>query len=44
LGRTVDEQNVITIDCGWRQPITLSGPGAGGAPTAHALLGDLLCC
>lgn len=44
FGRTLDEQNVIVVDFGWNQPITLSGPGAGGLPTASALLGDLLCC
>ena len=44
FGRATDEQNVITLDLGWNQEITLSGPGAGGVPTATALLGDLLCC
>jgi homoserine dehydrogenase len=44
FGRAVDEQNVITLDLGWNQEITLSGPGAGGVPTATAMLGDLLCC
>jgi homoserine dehydrogenase len=44
FGRATDEQNVITLDLGWNQEITLAGPGAGGLPTATALLGDLLCC
>ena len=44
FGRANDEQNVISLDLGWNQEITLSGPGAGGLPTATALLGDLLCC
>lgn len=44
FGRTLDEQNAIIVDFGWNQPITLSGPGAGGVPTAAALLGDILCC
>lgn len=43
FGRTVDEQNAVVADFGWNQPITLSGPGAGGLPTATALLGDILC-
>jgi homoserine dehydrogenase len=44
FGRAVDEQNVITLDLGWNQEITLAGPGAGGLPTATAILGDILCC
>ena len=44
FGRALDEQNVITLDLGWNQEITLSGPGAGGLPTATAILGDILCC
>lgn len=44
FARTVDEQNVVVVDFGWSQPIVLSGPGAGGLPTASALLGDVLCC
>jgi len=43
FARTIDEQNVISLDLGWNQPIVLSGPGAGGRPTATALLGDLVC-
>jgi homoserine dehydrogenase len=43
FARTTDEQNLISIDLGWRQPIILTGPGAGGLPTATALLGDLVC-
>jgi homoserine dehydrogenase len=44
FGRALDEQNVITLDLGWNQEITLAGPGAGGLPTATAILGDILCC
>ncbi len=44
FGRAVNEQNVITLDLGWSQEITLAGPGAGALPTATALLGDILCC
>ena len=44
FGRALDEQNVITLDLGWNQELTLSGPGAGGLPTATAILGDILCC
>lgn len=44
FARTIDEQNLICIDLkGWRQPIILTGPGAGGLPTATALLGDVVC-
>ncbi len=42
FGRTTCENNLITLDFGWRAPVVLSGPGAGGLPTASALLGDLL--
>jgi homoserine dehydrogenase len=42
FGRTTYENNLITLDFGWKAPIELSGPGAGGLPTASALLGDLL--
>ena len=44
FGRATNEQNVIALDLGWNQEITLAGPGAGGLPTATAILGDLLCC
>jgi homoserine dehydrogenase len=44
FGRAINEQNVIALDVGWSQDITLTGPGAGGLPTATALLGDILCC
>ncbi|HEX9085266.1 MAG TPA: homoserine dehydrogenase [Gemmatimonadaceae bacterium] len=42
FGRTALEENRVEIDLGWRSPLSVSGPGAGGAPTAAALLGDLL--
>lgn len=42
FARTVAEQNHVSIDFGWSRPIALSGPGAGGLPTASALLGDIL--
>ena len=42
FGRTTHENNLISLDFGWKAPIQLSGPGAGGLPTASALLGDLL--
>ena len=44
FGRATNEQNVVELDVGWSQPITLTGPGAGGLPTATAILGDILCC
>jgi homoserine dehydrogenase len=43
LGRVHDEQNHVEVHAGWRAPLTASGPGAGGAPTATALLADLVC-
>ncbi len=42
LGRTEHEENRVVLDFGWTTPLELSGPGAGGAPTAAALLGDVL--
>jgi homoserine dehydrogenase len=43
LGRVHDEQNHVEVHNGWRAPLSASGPGAGGAPTATALLADLVC-
>lgn len=42
FGRTEHEDNRLEVDLGWAAPLTVSGPGAGGPPTATALLGDLL--
>ena len=42
FGRTEFEDNRVEVDLGWSAPLTVSGPGAGGPPTATALLGDLL--
>jgi len=42
FARTVGEENRIEIDQGWSAPLTVSGPGAGAAPTTTALLSDLL--
>jgi len=42
LGRTRDEENAVVIDSRWNGSVRLAGPGAGGAPTASALLGDML--
>ena len=42
FARTTGEENRIEIDQGWSAPLTVSGPGAGAAPTAAALLSDLL--
>ncbi|HEY3257759.1 MAG TPA: homoserine dehydrogenase [Gemmatimonadaceae bacterium] len=42
FGRTELEENRVEVDLGWPAPLSVSGPGAGGAPTATALLGDLL--
>ena len=42
FGRTDLEENRVEIDLGWGAPLTLSGAGAGGLPTATALLADLV--
>jgi homoserine dehydrogenase len=42
FGRTTLEENRVEVDLGWRSPLSVSGPGAGGPPTAAALLSDLL--
>jgi homoserine dehydrogenase len=42
FGRTVLEENRVEVDLGWTSPLSVSGPGAGGSPTAAALLSDLL--
>ena len=42
FARTVLEENRVDVDLGWRSPLSVSGPGAGSAPTAAALLSDLL--
>lgn len=39
---TRDEINLIAIETRWNGTIKLSGPGAGGPPTASAVLGDLI--
>jgi homoserine dehydrogenase len=42
FGQTMLEENRVEVDLGWASPLTVSGPGAGGRPTAAALLSDLL--
>ncbi len=42
FGRTTLEDNRVEVDLGWPSPLSVSGPGAGGRPTAAALLSDLL--
>ncbi len=42
FGRTCLEENRVELDLGWGLPLSVSGPGAGGKPTAAALLSDLL--
>ena len=42
LARTRDEQNRVEVHTGWSAPLCASGPGAGGRPTATALLSDVL--
>src|SRR5206468_4710430 len=42
FARTTLEENRVEVDLGWTSPLSVSGPGAGGAPTASALLSDLV--
>ena len=42
FARTILEENRVDVDLGWSSPLSVSGPGAGGTPTAAALLSDLL--
>ena len=42
LARTTHEQNRVEVQTGWSAPLCASGPGAGGVPTATALLSDLV--
>ena len=42
FARTTLEDNRVELDLGWTSPLSVSGPGAGGAPTAAALLSDLV--
>ncbi|HUQ48520.1 MAG TPA: homoserine dehydrogenase [Gemmatimonadaceae bacterium] len=42
FGQTVLEDNRVEVDLGWGSPLSVSGPGAGGAPTATSLLSDIL--
>ncbi len=42
FAQTELEDNRIEVDLGWTAPLAVSGPGAGGLPTATALLGDIL--
>lgn len=43
LGLVRDEQNLVEVHSGWSAPLSAAGPGAGGAPTATALLADFVC-
>ncbi|MBB4636307.1 homoserine dehydrogenase [Longimicrobium terrae] len=42
LGRTRGEENVVVIESRANGGVALSGPGAGGSPTASSLLADLV--
>ena len=42
FARTTLEENRVEVNLGWTSPLSVSGPGAGGAPTAAALLSDLV--
>lgn len=41
-GRTRDEENLVVVKTRWQGAIRVAGPGAGGSPTAAALLGDII--
>lgn len=41
LGLTTGEENRVEVHTGWNTPLTVAGPGAGGVPTATALLSDM---
>lgn len=41
-GRTRDEENLVVVKTRWHGAIRVAGPGAGGSPTAAALLGDII--
>jgi homoserine dehydrogenase len=43
-GRTRAEENLVLVETRWNGTIRLAGPGAGGPPTASAILGDLVRC
>ncbi|MFL5524698.1 MAG: homoserine dehydrogenase [Gemmatimonadaceae bacterium] len=42
FARTSGEENRVEVDLGWTSPLSVSGPGAGGPPTAAAVLSDLV--
>jgi homoserine dehydrogenase len=42
FARTQLEDNRIEVELGWAAPLSVSGPGAGGRPTATSLLNDIL--
>jgi homoserine dehydrogenase len=42
LARTRDEANLVVVDSRWNGRVAFGGPGAGGGPTASALLGDMV--
>jgi homoserine dehydrogenase len=42
LAQVRGPDNLITVETRWNGVVRLGGPGAGGSPTASALLGDLV--
>jgi hypothetical protein len=42
LGQVRGENNLVMVQSRWNGTLHLAGPGAGGGPTACALLGDLI--
>jgi homoserine dehydrogenase len=42
LGRTPAEENLVIVETGSSGTLRLAGPGAGGGPTASAVLSDLI--
>jgi homoserine dehydrogenase len=42
LGQVQGADNIVVIESRWNGLLRLAGPGAGGGPTASAVLGDLI--
>jgi homoserine dehydrogenase len=42
LGAVQGADNAVIVESRWNGVVRLAGPGAGGAPTASAILGDLI--
>jgi hypothetical protein len=42
LAGVTGEENIVVVDTDWNGTIRLAGPGAGGRPTASAILADMI--